>query len=243
MPKSMSVQIPEDAITALKRLIEFGSDQIRRLTLALRDTGPTLDPVSFRALAVSKALEDADLSEVIETILRDVVFPIRRTMYQHGVSANEMIFGMGEAIMRISSSDEQAIGKEDQLRWRECEPAIAELLDSDTMKIEGKAEALLEARSNRVFAINLYSDLRPLFDEDAEQVNANVLTNTLMVRFNGGGRSRTETFSLNPSDLREFKDQVDRALRKNATLAKGGESQKIPVLVVRSLNDEVGDRQ
>ena len=36
-------------------------------------------------------------------------------------------------------------------------------------EVEGKAEALIDARGNRVFGINLYSDLRPLFNEAGER--------------------------------------------------------------------------
>jgi hypothetical protein len=245
MSKSTSVQIPEEAYSAFKKLIEFGPARIQKLSEALRDTGPALDPAGLRALSVCKNLEDVDLSENIETILRDVVFPIRRTMYRHDVSASDMVSGLGEAITQISSSGNAGAGfsLDEAAQWEECESAIADLLDSDTMKMEGKAEALIDARGNRVFGINLYSDLRPLFNEAGEQVKANVLTNTLVIRFNGGGMPRTETFSLDPSSLKDLKEQVDRTLRKNATLAKGGEAQNVRVLVVRSDSDETGDSQ
>jgi hypothetical protein len=245
MSKSTSVQIPEEAYSAFKTLIELGPDRIRQLMEALRDTGPTLDAAGLRALAVGKKIDDEDLSENIETILRDVVFPIRRTMYQFNVSASDMVSGLGEAITQISSSEGPGEGfsEDGAAKWAEAESAIADLLDSETMKIEGKAEALIDSRGNRVYRINLYSDLRPLFDETGDQVRANVLTNTLVLRFNNGGRFRTETFSLDPASLRDLKDQVDRALRKNATLVKGGESQDIRVLVVRSDSDESGESQ
>src|ERR1700679_1858864 len=98
MSKSTSVQIPVEAYSAFKKLIEFGAARIRKLSEALRDTGPALDPAGLRALSVSKKLEDVESSENIETILRDVVFPIRRTMYRHDISASDMVSGLGEAI-------------------------------------------------------------------------------------------------------------------------------------------------
>ncbi len=245
MSKSLSVQIPDEALPAFKRLIAFGPGRLRRLTDALRETGPSLDPVSLRAVSASQAMGDIDLSEDVETILRDVIFPIRHTMYRHSISADEMVSELSRAIELVSTSgrEPKALDNEEAIRWTECEAAISELLDSDTMKLEGKAEGLLDARGNRVFGIKLYSDLRPLFDEEAERVNANILTNTLVLRFNEGGRARTESFALDPASLKDLKDQVDRALRKNATLARGGETQNVRVLVVRSDRDESGDRQ
>ncbi len=245
MYNSTLVHIPEEAYSAFKKLIELGPERIKHLTEALRETGPALDAAGIRALAVGKKMEDVDLSETIELILRDVVFPIRRTMHRFDVSATDMVSGLGEAITQISSAEEPggSFTEEDAAQWAESEPAIAELLGSDTMKIEGKAEALIDARGNRVFAINLYSDLRPLFDQGGDEVKANVLTNTLVIRFNGGVRTSTETFSLDPSSLKDLKKQVDRALKKNATLAKGGEAQNVRVLVVRSDSDESGEGQ
>ncbi len=171
MSKLTSVQIPEEAYSAFKNLIEFGPDRIRKLIEALHDTGPAFDPAGLRALSVSKKLEDVDLSENIETILRDVVFPIRRTMYRHDVSASDMVAGLGEAITQISSSGDSGAGfsHEEAAKWAACESAISELLGSETMKIEGKAEALIDARGNRVFGINLYSDLRPLLMKPASK--------------------------------------------------------------------------
>ena len=75
MSKSTSVQIPEEAYSAFKKLIEFGPARIQELTEALRNTGPARSPAGLRRLSVSTKLEDVDLSENIETILRDVVFP------------------------------------------------------------------------------------------------------------------------------------------------------------------------
>ena len=246
MSKSTSVHIPEEAYSAFKKLIKLGPERIRQFTEALRGTGPTLDAAGIRALAVGKKMDDVDLSETIETILKDVVFPIRRTMHRFDVSASDMVSGLGEAITQISSAEEpgENFTGDDAAQWAASEPAIAELFGSDTMRIEGKAEALIDARGNRVFAINLYSDLRPLFDQGGDEVKANVLTNTLVIRFfNGGGRSSMETFSLDPSSLKNLKVQVDRALKKNATLAKGGEVQNVRVLVVRSDGDESGEGQ
>jgi hypothetical protein len=244
MSKSPFVQIPEEAFSAFKKLIEFGPSRIATLLEALRQTGPTLEPAGLRAFSASEKMGDKNLSDDIEAILRDVVFPIRRTMHRNGLSAREMVSGLSAAIEQISSSESQEDGfsKAEALKWAECEDAISELFDSETMKIEGKAEALIDARGNRIFEINLYSDLRPLFDDEAENIQANLLTNTLVLRFNGGGRPRTETFALDPASLKELRVQVDRALRKNALLARG-ESQSVRVLVVRSDSEGSGDRQ
>jgi hypothetical protein len=84
MSKSTFVQIPEEAYSAFKKLIELGPIRIRQLANALSETGPTLDSVSFRALSASKKLGDISLSEDIEVILRDV-----GTDHQNGVSFDQ----------------------------------------------------------------------------------------------------------------------------------------------------------
>ena len=119
MSKSLSVQIPDEALPAFKRLIALGPDRLRRLTDALRETGPSLDPVSFRAVSASQAMGDIDLSEDVETILRDVIFPIRRTMYRHSISADEMVSELSRAIELVSTSgrEPKTLDNEEALRW------------------------------------------------------------------------------------------------------------------------------
>ena len=55
MSKSTSVQIPEEAYSAFKKLIQFGPNRIQKLSEALRDTGPALDPAGLRTLCQQEA--------------------------------------------------------------------------------------------------------------------------------------------------------------------------------------------
>jgi hypothetical protein len=247
MPRSLNVQIPDEGFPAIKRLVAFGPGQIQRLTVALRETGPNLDPPGIRALSVCQRMENVDIIEDVETILRDVVFPLRRTIYRYGLSVDEVILGLSDSIATESALGEEprALDQVDVERWNECKAAVSELFNSVTMKLEGKGESLLDARENRVFSVNIYSDLRPLFDDDATNVNAHVLTNTVVIRFRGDSMAatRAEAFALDPASLIDLKAQVDRAIKKNETLAKGSDAQNIRVLVVRSEEDESGDHQ
>ena len=240
-----SVKVPEESLPALRRLLALGPTDINQLTSALRDSGPSLDHFSLRAVAVCDRLGRPELAGDVEDILRDIVFPLRRTIQKYGISSDDIISALDQNIKSEAAAPEgglAAFTHADRGLWDECKDAINRLISSDMMAMEAKGEALLEARSNVALGLNVYSDIRPLFDDRGEHVRARILTNTLRVRYLVGGRPREESFSLDPADLVDLKNQVERALRKNAALART-EGSDIPILIVRTAEHQTGEHQ
>jgi len=225
--------------------VGLGPKGIQRLKEALDTTGPSLDHPGLRAVAVSQRMQRPELATDLEEILSDVVFPLRAAIQSSNVSIKEILSALDEIFQHPDpshSASESSIEPADSDRWSEARIAISELIDSDMMRLEAKGEALLKTRPNYVLSMNIYSDIRPIFDDRAEKVRARVLNNCLRIKYVKHGRPHEESYSLDPDDLIRLKHQVERALTKNLALAKD-ERSDAPTLIVKAIDPEAGEHQ
>jgi hypothetical protein len=225
--------------------VGLGPKDIQRLKEALDATGPSLDHSELRAVAVSQRMQRPELVSDLEEILSDVVFPLRGAIQSSRVSIKEVLSALDEIFHRsdpLNSASKSSIQPADSERWSEARTAIGELISSDMMRLEAKGEALLQSRPNYVLSMNIYSDIRPIFDDRAEKVKARVLNNCLRIKYVKHGRAHEESYSLDPDDLIRLKQQVERALTKNLALVKD-EHSEAPTLVVKSIDPEAGEHQ
>ena len=241
------VRVPEESVTALKKLFGRGPDFVRTLANALDETGPSLDEPSLRAVSICRRTGDHDSVEDVEEILRDAILPMIYGRINFDVKETDIIYAIDKLFdPKLKESTSHSLDDAHGQRWQECKEAFKRLNCSDKMALEAKAIHLLESRSNRVDAIKVYSDMRPVFDREGEAIRAIVLTNSLAIvltnslriRYREGQRIRTDSFALDPTDLIELKDQVERAIRKNAVLKRDEFRPNVPTLVVRTAEPE-----
>jgi hypothetical protein len=240
-----SVQVPKESISALRCLVGLGPDGIKRLKEALDATGPSLDHPGLRAVAVSQHMQRTELVSDLEEILSDVVFPLRSAIQSSKVSIKQIVSALDAVFQEFDSThstSESLIKPDDRNRWSESRIAISELINSDMMKLEAKGEELLRTRPNYVLSMNIYSDVRPIFDDRAERVTAKILNNCLKITYMRHGKPHEESYSLDPDDLIRLKQQVERALTKNLALANDKQSDS-PTLVVKAIDPEAGEHQ
>lgn len=230
---SLSLMIPEQGAEALRSLLDLGHDGIVALCKALTETGPVLAGAGLRAKLVHPLMNNPDAVSVeeIEDILMGAVYPIHNLQYIHELPPETLYAEMTQAIKKMDDWPEVYAAK-----WTEMRDDLLALSKLEVLGIETKGAELLRDRANRVRSLRLFSDVRPLFTDQRDKIQANVLTNTLCVHYIEGsaGRRRTAYFSLDPEDLTDLKEQVEKAEQKNQLIIEQHKAQEMLTLMLKS---------
>lgn len=238
------IGIPEEGLAGIHLLIALGAGGIEAFHNALEQTGPTLVSPRERAVLIHEALGAKGQVDDIERILAYTVRPLHTLRAQLETSPS----GLHAIVARSAEREpEPKWDPGDLQKWSEFKPQIVALFGSEIAMLEAKAAALLRARPNTIQSIRVFSDVRPVFDDEREEIKVSLITNTLRVRYFNGTESRTIHLSMDPCDLDELDKQVNRARQKNDRLRAQNAKLGVKSLeIVRTDGgeaDEDGDQQ
>lgn len=91
----------------------------------------------------------------------------------------------------------------------------------ETLGVVSKALSLLRDRERVFSEARIVTDYRPIFRKSLEQLpSAAVITHTLRITFNEDGSSVSLFVGMDGEDLEALKECVERAMQKQATLAR-----------------------
>ena len=228
---------PPDSIRAIQALIKLGNDGVRSFGQAVERTGPILCSVRDRSALVAEEMAGTVAPSLIETILTEAIIPIRQIRTQSGIPVSEFF----DKLTMSLDADKESWNAADRESWLSLKPTIVELLASTVLTIEDKARELVAARPKWLQQIRIFSDLRPVFDDDTETIRAMVLVNTLSIAFNRHGKIEATFFDLDPIDLDRLSEQIERARWKNALLIQQDAANNLPTLNVSHIRDESKD--
>ncbi len=229
-------EIPPDGVLAIRFLTELGKDGIRDLSVAFEKTGPTLLSPGDRSVLVYEEMKQAVPLEQIACILEDALLPINALRAQFDITPSSLF-----SILTAGLEDDRSGNWDDglQAKWTGAKSEILAFLSLRTLSIERKAWELLEDRPRWVQTLRIFSDVRPVFDDLARTIDANVLVNTLRIRYVDGQHSRIIHLALDPKDLDVLEEQIKRARQKNLLIRERNERDGIPTLLLSSENPKL----
>lgn len=219
------IEIPEEGLEGIRCLLNLGENGIARFCRAIEATGPTLLSPGSRAILLEEEMGESHVAN-IEKIIAYALHPLFLLRQAWEVSPQEVHASVARSLKRAGATWDQA----DTDRWLQLEGPLISLLNCGVAQVEAKAESLLRQRANRVQSTRLFTDSRPVFDDERRSIAAVLLIDTLRVRFQDGDESRVMHFALDESNLDELEKQIVCAKRKRAEMRNLNQTLKIPVL-------------
>ncbi|EHB56076.1 hypothetical protein MycrhDRAFT_3270 [Mycolicibacterium rhodesiae JS60] len=217
MASLSSVRIPRDAVPVLKRIVELGDTDADALVSAL-STGEVRDMAMLKS-AVKSAVghawpDDDDIDSFVSHLMS-----MSTLGTSHDFTAPKLAAVITE---RISTSIDE--GQRDVLTSR-----LSSLLAARDFQAFSKAIDIATEYDQVLHFARIISDIRPVFDTDvaAEPVGA-VIEHTLRIDYFHEGRVKTTSFAMNEHDLKQLKDLVLRAEKKQKTLSNMLERLNLP---------------
>lgn len=204
-----AAKIPQVTLTALAAIRDLGEVRLRDLIDRLQNlaTAPPLKTSDLR-----RHLRDAvgDQAAVIAPQLLGLYAAKRANRF----TPQQIVQNLTKDLSQI----EESRWTEQQLRdWRQLEPLLEELFSVGAVETASKAVDLAYEYANLFHTARVVTDIRPVFDEEANRVTAAVISQTLRLYFSSEDGDHSLSVALDQQDLERLRDSCERAIRKART--------------------------
>ena len=224
---SLQLRAAKHQLADLKRISELGVDR-------LVSVQQKLDELE------KPALRPSDLLAVVEEVLGENAEPLVRQLLslqglvrQTGLSVDEVFTGIRGA---VEQQGEQA--GIDIEAWARVEDIVKGLVQARSVRLAAKAIELVYDYANLLRRSQMLTDVRPLFNKDADAIEGAVVSYTLRLHYDTADGEHELSIALDESDVKKLADQCNRALVKAATLrAFLAEKCGVSVIVPGEVND------
>lgn len=199
---SRSLTIPSDFVDAANALGELNHERFEALLGVLTERRPEISrPLVARELANLAGWEDQ--------LADNLVWMLLSLIGMKGNLGYETIEELAAAVSR----SEQIADAIDRAQLRE---RLAKAISSEACQLFAHGHDLISEHEHLLAKARILSDIRPLFDPDAE-IQGAVIGHVLRLNL-FGSEPRTIDIALDLLDLKELKDIVERAYDKDARL-------------------------
>ncbi|MGO9155135.1 hypothetical protein [Mycobacterium sp.] len=121
----------------------------------------------------------------------------------------------------------------ESLGIKEQGAGVTALVQNAAVQRFAKALSLRNEYERIITDTRILSDIRPVFDDDAEDpsIQAAIVNHTLRFTYTAGDGERHEThFALDTADLKKLKAQIEKALKKDKSSQRLIENANVVVL-------------
>ena len=105
--------------------------------------------------------------------------------------------------------------------------------DSSSYALFEKALELRSSYRNIYAYARVFTDVRPIFDSQASELLNSYVTNILTISYTEGSQVNRLDLAIDEEDLFLLKEQLERALQKNQTIAREFGEKNLPFILDR----------
>lgn len=143
---------------------------------------------------------------------------LRQLLSLHGMrrqldlDSGDIISGITAGIRCDSGWDESQIGQ-----WENASEIFQELFDLPIVHLTAKALDLSYQHSHLLQSSHVITDIRPLFNKDASEIQGTTISHKLLLRYDDVEGEHGLSVALDERDLKALIRQCERALTKSRT--------------------------
>lgn len=219
-----ALELPEQALEDLGRVTDLleRESEIVLIGDRLRGIMTLKEATSSVASALGVALPDA--TRFVRVIVS--LHSLRRSLR---LSPLDLIQWVNESLQRESPPKWFDA-------WEKCTPIVARLLEPDhPLGTLEKGLYLAYEYQNVATKLQLLTDIRPVFSDDASRIDRHVLSYLLRLEYHDGAHLHTFDLALDAEDIRELRQLCERAEVKAKTVREQL-GAKIPVSIAGDLD-------
>ena len=229
MPKPrLPVSIPPSELPHFRILANTDLSVLSKVADALAELQPTLDIEALtNAVAEKVSLAAKDLESIIGLLSRLAFIQSR--------------FGFGtESFLEALTASLKELPKDkwseaDQRSWEERSNQLTALLNpSNALGCGAKAGELLLEQQLVFHKARIITDLRPVFDQEAQAIQAYLPFHTLVISYFESAEVREVHIAMDSSDVIMLMRQLERAKQKEQVLKEQLNNKQLRVINTRS---------
>lgn len=195
----------QPSATQLKQLLECAEINGDTYVELLRRIS-ALDPPSLRASEILETFKSV-IPERQAQILLDQLFSLSALARRTNSPFQDIIVAIREAIQSDNETE----------RWDAIANHIQAILESSSLQLASKATELTYDYTNLLNHARIITDLRPLFSDSGEHVEAAIVSHTLRLFYMSNEGHHELSIALDIDDIRSLMEQCDRGIRKAFT--------------------------
>lgn len=217
--------IPESAYEGFDALIEIGEEKLARLAKYVQNKHLTLDS-EYLVTDLSKATDAS--AEELGRAMDNILIPLSGLRSDFRMPAPEFI----ELLTHLIDEQKNKWYEANRDAWKRVSPSLGSLIGPDSYFAQlNKVYRLLVNRPALVDSMRVFTELRPVYDDEVTKVKAYLITSTLAVSYQEYGDQKRIHLTVDKQDLERLQEQVDRALRKIELLQKQVALLEVPSLI------------
>lgn len=133
-------------------------------------------------------------------------------MRQMEIPIEDVLKGVHQGIVANGDWNEVEIEK-----WRTLEPSLQTLFSLPTVQRVAKTLDLSYEYANLLRRARIVTDIRPIFDKEAKQIEGAVISHTLRLRFDSVDGDHGLSIAMDENDIKSLLEKCQRALAKSQT--------------------------
>lgn len=210
-----SIRLAPEVIADLTDLIS-SREELAAVVTAAESVPPAGSVLGF----ASRVAKSSDIDATVTLNVLRTLVNIRRMQRARDVDTARMVEILTASLQRYAPADWQSKHVEG---WKETCPKIVDALGSidqdHPLHVSEKAETLAYSHQNIVASQRIMTDVRPVFDKDANTIRETIVLHTLLVEYYDGISSASRiALTLDSGDIRELRGLCERAERKAHTV-------------------------
>lgn len=171
-------------------------------------------------VAQKETLQPEQLEPVILTVVDDLqdarallrsLFSWHSLQRQHRLSVDDIFAGLQSGVQQGKWSREEID------RWSAIEPALRRLLQNEQARTVAKVLDLRYEYQNLLQNAQILTDIRPVFNMDASDINGAIVTYILQIRFDSADNDHSLSIAMDHKDVEQLAQECARALAKADT--------------------------
>lgn len=204
------ITIPEAAFPAIQKLAHLSAENFGAFLNALERAKPAATPSLFSEHVAEHAPQIS--SSTIKTIVNEL-FSMNYAF--EDMDPSEIAQAIAEAAFE-EESEEFPINEADRDILKDRLAKLFALKAS--LGLTSKAVGLLTDAANLFYAARILTDVRPIFNEEGNVVEATVLLHNLVLHYGENGQHKDFFVTLDTNDVKALREILDRADNKAKAL-------------------------
>lgn len=225
---TIRLRLDSEQIESIGRVLTLDSAQLA----AIRDhwdglKSSPLHPADL--IAATRGCSDPKTGEALDKVVCEELVGQLLSFYTVLRRSGSELDDIREALARAFSFQ---LTPDQNETWQTIETEFFVLLASKVVRLTALALELSYDYANLLKRTNVIADIRPIYDDTAETIDATVISFTLRLEYSSSIGVSDLSIAMDEEDLVQLRKQCDRALKKSKTAEKNLESGLIaPTLV------------
>ena len=215
--------LPESAYASVKALVGLDDLQFDELIRLFEETPPVLDSEGFVDSVTSRVTSFSP--DVARTVLTELITMVY-TGSRNQMTSSELAAALSEAALDANSEKFPFTDQQKSI----LESRLLRAFATRSLRVTGKAQSVVLDTDKRYLEARILTDLRPIFDDAADEIAAAAVIHNLRIRYSENNDVKDAYFSMSGADLTALTEAIERALTKEAGLSQLAQTSSIPKL-------------